>query len=176
MRKYEEVLNERLLHKFSLNNIQIGLPEDFYGVEKDIMIVSSFRNSVDQSLGGFTADETTSNLTTQAEQCTFNVKLFKNILSRSKKFIWFVGGLETLESTNEKSLIALSKFVRRSNGTYKKFEDQSDWKKFKLTKRLFSHQISSDRRIGSKRKGEDNFGQASSRQFHEERKNASSYQ
>lgn len=175
VKKYEDVLTERLLHKFSLNNIQIGLPEEFYGVEKDIMIVSSFRNSVDQSLGGFTTDEGATSLTTGSEQCMFNVKLFKNILTRSKKFIWFVGSLETLESTNEKALIALSKFVRRSTGTYKKFVEQADWKKFKLTKRLFSHQISSGKRSDSKRKGEDNIGQSSSRQFHEERKNASSY-
>ena len=123
MKKYEDVLTERLLHKFSLNNIQIGLPEDFYGVEKDIMIISSFRNSVDLALGGFTTDESITNLTTSSEQCMFNVKLFKNILSRSKKFVWFIGDLETLENTYEKSLIALSKFVRRSTGTYKKFEE-----------------------------------------------------
>lgn len=47
VRKYEEVLNERLLHRFSLSNVQIGSPAEFYGVEKDIMIISSFRNSVD---------------------------------------------------------------------------------------------------------------------------------
>ena len=45
--KYESVITERLLHKFNLTNVQVGVPQDFFGCEKDIMIVSSFRNSVD---------------------------------------------------------------------------------------------------------------------------------
>ena len=51
--RYESVIRERLLHKFNLSNVQVGLPRDFYGCEKDIMIVSSFRNSVDKSMGCF---------------------------------------------------------------------------------------------------------------------------
>lgn len=127
-------------------------------------------------MGGFTSDEVVSHLNTSVEQTTFDLKLFKNILTRSKKFLWFVGGMETLESTNERPLIAFSKFVRRSGGSYKKFEDQTEWKKFKLGRRLFSHQGSGGARRDSRRRGEEYTGQASSKQFHEERKNASSYQ
>ena len=140
IKKYEEVLNERLLHKFSLSNIQIGVPSDFFGAEKDIMIVSTFRNSVNESLGDFTIQEfQTQNGPEIAAQ--FDIKLFKNIITRSRKFLWFVGSLETLESTNDRTLIAFSRFLKRLNGMHKKFDDQGDWKKFKLTKKLFSHHL-----------------------------------
>ncbi len=45
--KYESVFNERLLHKFDISKIKLGLPSAFRGQEKDIMIISSFRNSAD---------------------------------------------------------------------------------------------------------------------------------
>ena len=59
--KYQAVINERLLHKFNLSNVQIGLPHEFAGCEKDIMIISSLRNSVYESLGSLTSTEGLSN-------------------------------------------------------------------------------------------------------------------
>lgn len=45
--KYESVFNERLLRKFDISRIKVGPPSAFRGHEKDILIISSFRNSAD---------------------------------------------------------------------------------------------------------------------------------
>lgn len=45
--RYEQVFDERLLHKFDTSKIKVGLPSDFKGQERDVIIVSSFRNSAD---------------------------------------------------------------------------------------------------------------------------------
>ena len=122
--KFNDVMRERLLHKFNLNNAQVGLPQDFYGTQKDIMIVSSFRNSVDDGLGCLSRMESSG-----TQDATLNLQLLRMILSRSTKFLWLVGSLETLESTGDRTLNMLSKFMKASSSTYRRFEDQNDWKR-----------------------------------------------
>lgn len=100
--KYKEVIEERLLHKFNLSNVQVGLPEDFHGCELDIVILSSFRNSVDESLGSFTT----------SQDGALDLQLFRMILSRSTKFLWLVGSGDTLESTGDRTLNGLTRFFR----------------------------------------------------------------
>ena len=60
---------------------------------------------------------------------TLNLQLLRMILSRSTKFLWLVGSLETLESTGDRTLNMLSKFMKASSSTYRRFEDQNDWKR-----------------------------------------------
>lgn len=55
--EYWKVINERLLNRFSLENLKIGTPEEFSGMEFDVVIVSTFRFSIDESMGGFSEDE-----------------------------------------------------------------------------------------------------------------------
>lgn len=126
--KYEAVINERLLHKFNLSNVQIGEPKDFYGCEKDIMIISSFRNSVNESLGCFTRQDDNS----------LDLLLLRIVMSRSKKFLWFVGCMETLESMNDRTLFSFTRFFKGNQTTHKRFEDQNEWKGFKLSRVLFT--------------------------------------
>ena len=92
------------------------------------MIVSSFRNSVDESLGCFT----------RPEDSSIDLQLLRIIMSRSKKFFWFVGSLETLESTNDRTLNCLTRFFKSSSSVYRRFEDQNEWKKLKLSRVLFT--------------------------------------
>lgn len=151
----------------------MGLPRDFYGCEKDIMIVSSFRNSVDESLGAFT----------RPEDGELDVQLLRNVLSRSKKFLWFVGSMDTLESTNDRILRSLTAFLSSSNSTSRRFEAQDGWKKTNISRVLFTETaiknsqmsgVGSSSRPGSKLKDNNQFTQnkSASTRFHEERKTA----
>ena len=124
--KYKEVIEERLLHKFNLNNVKIGLPQDFHGYELDIVILSSFRNSVDEGLGCFT----------RVQDSTLDLQLLRMVLSRSNKFFWIVGSGDTLESTGDRTLNGLTRFFKASSSTYRRFEDQNDWKKQRFS---FAH-------------------------------------
>jgi len=89
------------------------------------MIVSSFRNSVDESLGCFSRIESTGT----ASEVTLHLQMLRTVLSRSTKFLWFIGSLDTLESTGDRTLNNFSKFMRAANSTYRRFEDQNEWKK-----------------------------------------------
>ena len=102
--RYEGLISERLLHKFDISKITVGLPKAFRGQEKDILIVSSFRNSADQGFGAFKSKEHGS-LDESELLMTF---------TRARKFLWCVGSLETLEATGSVPLRQLAAFVRKS--------------------------------------------------------------
>jgi len=101
------VFNERLLHKFDTSKIKIGTPAAFRGQEKDIIIISSFRNSADSGMGAFKAksDDT--------QQLDENELIMA--FSRAKKFLWCVGSLDTLEATGTLPMRQLAAFVRKNN-------------------------------------------------------------
>ena len=107
------------------------------------MIVSSFRNSVDESLGAFTRQEDKS----------LDLQLLRIILSRSKKFLWFVGCMETLESMNDRTLFQFCRFFKGNTSTHKKFEDQTEWKGFKLSRVLFTQTAISRQQSGEEEHG-----------------------
>ena len=117
--KYEAVINERLLHRFNLSNLKVGQPKDFFGCERDIMIVSSLRNSADESLGCLTCHNDN----------FVDLQMLRIVMSRSKRFLWLVGGMETLETTNDRTLLSLTRFFKGSSSTYKQFREQEDWKR-----------------------------------------------
>ena len=59
-------------------------------------------------------------------------------MTRSRKFVWFVGGMETLQNTGERALNDICRFLSRHSSTYKRFDDQSQWKRNKLSYVLFT--------------------------------------
>lgn len=87
-------------------DIQIGLPQDFQGVEKDIIIISHMRNSQIDRLGEFSKrnQEEYDNLAEFGENSFGQPDNFEDMktlnlaLTRAKKFIWFVGNLSTIQS------------------------------------------------------------------------------
>lgn len=161
--QYEELFNERLLHKFDTKKIKIGLPSAFRGQERDIIIVSSFRNSADKGLGAFKSR------TEESQQLDESELLMA--FTRARKFLWCVGSLDTLEATGTLPLRQLAAFVRKNaqnSFQYKRFETQNDWKKLQLSKAVFSNPMKAQAR------SEAAFKQRSSSSHLEERKTAPS--
>lgn len=60
------------------------------------------------------------------------------IMTRSAKFLWFVGSLNTLEALDDPCLNSLSKFVKSNPNTYRLFESQDDWKRNRLSQVIYS--------------------------------------
>jgi cell division protein FtsL len=64
--------------------------------------------------------------------------------TRAKKFLWFVGSLETLEATGSIAMRQMAAFVRKGQQNtmqYKRFETQDDWKRLQLSKMVFSNPL-----------------------------------
>ena len=128
-------MNERLLHRFSLENFKIGTPREFSGAEFDIVIVSTFRFSVEESLGGFSEQN---DFEQEEAQNKINLQALQMIMTRSVKFLWFVGSLNTLEAIGEPCLNSLSHFVKSNPNTYRLFESQEDWKRNRISEVIYS--------------------------------------
>ena len=80
--EYQKILSR--LQFVSNLEIQIGLPQDFQGVEKDVIIVSHLRNSAYEKLG---------DLNTGAGDSLESIKVLNLTLTRARRFMWFVGNL-----------------------------------------------------------------------------------
>jgi len=125
---YRRVIYERLFHRFDIRNITVGLPSDFKGIEVDVMIVSSFRNSVSEGLGEFSSSTGQLDLQKLYMTCT-----------RSKRFLWFIGSLLTVEGAGgSQAMQIMSQYFQRQDRSYKSFESQESWKKGNIGKILLN--------------------------------------
>lgn len=69
----------------------MGLPQDFQGVEKDVIIVSHLRNSVQEKLGAFRI---------AAGDTNESVRILNLTLTRARRFLWLVGNLTSVSATS----------------------------------------------------------------------------
>ena len=149
-----------------MENFKIGTPREFSGAEFDILIVSTFRFSVEESLGGFTDQN---DFEKEDAQNKIDLQALQMIFTRSVKFLWFVGSLKTLEAIGEPCLNSLSNFVKSNPNTYRLFENQEDWKRNKISQVIYAQ---SEKGIQSRFNSNMSQSHSQTINFHEERKNA----
>ena len=89
VKDYKNILAK--LQFISLLDIEVGTPNDFLGIEKDAIIISHLRNS-------------------SAKKWDFDLKSLNLALTRAKKFVWFIGKLESVAMAS-RYFLNLGKYV-----------------------------------------------------------------
>jgi hypothetical protein len=124
---FKELCEEPLKRKMGIDcedDIFIGTPDMFRGVEKDIVILSSLRNSIVDGMA-------------QLDEAGF----IKLAFSRCKHFLWLIGSSLTFRSSETAGASLINNFIKTSqlisigsNINYYEFIDFKQWRRGGLSK------------------------------------------
>lgn len=119
-------------------DVQVGLPHEFHGVEKDIIIMSHLRNSQVDKMGRFCAKD-------QHSESYDPLKNLNLALTRSRKYLWLVGNLQQVVPVN-RHFRNLSGLLQKNTSqmplvqNYQPFASQDQWRdRDHFGMQLFSH-------------------------------------
>ena len=116
---YREILAK--LQFVSLIDIQVGVPTDFYGIEKDIIIISHLRNSQVNQLGQFTQFKSSTGNMPQSDSVE-STKILNLALTRAKRFLWLVGNLQHITNTSVNFTNLAKHFIHSAKKGHRSYE------------------------------------------------------
>jgi superfamily I DNA and/or RNA helicase len=129
---YKSILAK--LQFVSLLDIKVGLPTEFQGIEKDIIIVSHLRNSQQHHLGYFSGSGPSQHHNANfanIRDSNESTKIFNLAFTRAKRFLWFVGNLSQVAAQSTKFSNLLKQVVtlhKKGFRAYEAFESYEQWR------------------------------------------------